>query len=1230
MATTTTVHAQLIRYTTAGDQVIIDLKTTAADVSVDRSTNTKLPSTVTTAQTLANALGSLAFKDTIADASTSASGLMTAAMVTKLNGIASGANAYSHPTYTSRAAGFYKVTVDSTGHVSAVSAVTKGDITGLGIPGQDTTYSAFSKATADTAGGTGLVPAPAKGQQGLYLRGDGTWATPTNTVYTHPNSGAAAGTYRSVTVNAQGHVTAGSNPTTLAGYGITDAVSSSDSRLTNSRPASDVYAWAKAASKPSYTKSEVGLGNVDNTADANKSVKYAGSAGSAGQISISEISSSDLNSLTTEGKFYFAGGSNTCKNGPVAAGTAFELYVGRNASGYRYQRFITLEGEIYIRIYDSTSWGNWRKLAFTSDTVDVAKSANSVAWGNVSGKPSTYPADTHTHNYAGSSSAGGSANSAVKLDTATAGSATQPVYFTGGKPAACTYTLGKSVPSNAVFTDTVYTHPNSGVTAGTYRSVTVNAAGHVTGGSNPTTLSGYGITDAAAKSHTHTASQITDSIPASKISGVLSIDNIPKSAIERVVPVTDDTARLKLTTSDVQNGDVVKVTATGKMYFVVDETKLTSEDGYMIFTAGSAASVPWSGVTGKPSSMPASDVYAWAKASTKPSYSKSEVGLGNVDNTADSAKSVKYATSAGSAGSSTKATQDSAGQQINTTYIKGLSVNGKTITYTRGDNTTGTITTQDTNTTYSVFAKATADAAGGTGLVPAPAKGQQGQYLRGDGTWATPTNTTYGVFKGATGSAAGGTGLVPAPGTGNTGQYLRGDGSWATPPNTTYADATTSAHGLMTAAMVSKLNGIASGANAYSHPGYTARSSGLYKITVDSTGHVSAVTAVTKADITGLGIPGQDTNTTYSVFAKATADAAGGTGLVPAPAKGQQGQYLRGDGTWATPTDTNTWRPLGTGASDACAGNDSRLSNARPASDVYAWAKASTKPSYSKSEVGLGNVDNTADSAKSVKYATSAGSASSATTAGTCTGNSATATKASTVAGTYTGNGGVQYPSYIGGGIVRFNMMNNSINGDTSYKDFILMDTYTGSDVPYVTAIGVSKSGSARAFIMSGAKGNTTTWASTAELLSTNNYTSYTVTKGGSGASGTWGINVTGSSGSCTGNAATASNASKVNGHTVNADVPSGAKFTDTNTWRGIQDNLTSTSTSDSLSANQGRVLKGLVDGKAASSHGHSTATSSANGFMSSTDKAKLDFGDIVYVSKSTPSKQCLWIKLDA
>lgn len=111
------------------------------------------------------------------------------------------------------------------------------------------------------------------------------------------------------------------------------------------------------------------------------------------------------------------------------------------------------------------------------------------------------------------------------LMSKTAGSATQPIYFNKGVPTATSYSLGKSVPSNAVFTDTTYsdatqsahglmtaadkkkldgiatganayTHPSSGVTAGTYRSVTVNAQGHVTAGSNPTITIAQGGTGA--------------------------------------------------------------------------------------------------------------------------------------------------------------------------------------------------------------------------------------------------------------------------------------------------------------------------------------------------------------------------------------------------------------------------------------------------------------------------------------------------------------------------------------------------------------------------------------------------------------------------------------------------------------------------------------------------------------------------------------------------------------
>lgn len=88
-------------------------------------------------------------------------------------------------------------------------------------------------------------------------------------------------------------------------------------------------------------------------------------------------------------------------------------------------------------------------------------------------------ASGHTHNYAGSSSSGGAATSANKLNT-NAGSATQPVYFANGVPVATSYTLGKSVPSNAVFTDSHYTSKNVvGATNATSNTTTALINGNV-------------------------------------------------------------------------------------------------------------------------------------------------------------------------------------------------------------------------------------------------------------------------------------------------------------------------------------------------------------------------------------------------------------------------------------------------------------------------------------------------------------------------------------------------------------------------------------------------------------------------------------------------------------------------------------------------------------------------------------------------------------------------------
>lgn len=74
--------------------------------------------------------------------------------------------------------------------------------------------------------------------------------------------------------------------------------------------------------------------------------------------------------------------------------------------------------------------------------------------------------------------------------------------------------------------------------------------------------------------------------------------------------------------------------------------------------------------------------------------------------------------------------------------------------------------------------------------------------------------------------------------------------------------------------------------------------------------------------------------------------------------------------------------------------------------------------------------------------------------------------------------------------------------------------------------------------------------------------------------------------------------------YTLGKSVPANAVFTDTNTWRGVQNNLTSTATDQSLSAAQGKVLKGLIDGKAASGHTHNYAgSSSAGGAATSANK---------------------------
>lgn len=316
-------------------------------------------------------------------------------------------------------------------------------------------------------------------------------------------------------------------------------------------------------------------------------------------------------------------------------------------------------------------------------TADKATSADKVSWSGVQDKPPTYPPSVHTHNYAGSGSAGGSANSAVKLDSS-AGGATQPVYFKDGKPVATTYTLNKTVPADAKFTDTW---------RGVQNNLTSDSTDQSLSAAQGKALKRL-VDGKANENHTHSYLPLSGGTMTGRINKdtggswigdrdrVLARSNCARDgsygAVAGIATKNgfwtmgnlggEERLIFNYTTDSDYTAGANKAT---QVYLPAQAgTIITSATigGQSVNYANSAGGVAWGNVSGKPStytpsvhthtksqitdfpsSMPASDVSAWAKAATKPSYTKAEVGLGNVDNTADKDKNVKYATSAGSA-----------------------------------------------------------------------------------------------------------------------------------------------------------------------------------------------------------------------------------------------------------------------------------------------------------------------------------------------------------------------------------------------------------------------------------------------------------------------------------------------------------------------------------------------------------------------------------------------------
>lgn len=256
-----------------------------------------------------------------------------------------------------------------------------------------------------------------------------------------------------------------------------------------------------------------------------------------------------------------------------------------------------------------------------------------------------------------------------------------------------------------------------------------------------------------------------------------------------------------------QEGEIAFTTDTKKLYISSTKEPINNNTTYSISKSGSTITL--TGSDGSTSTVSDSDTKvtvdsALSSTSTNPVQNK-------VINTALASKANTSAIPT----KTSQLTNDSGFKTTdnNTTYtLTQDSSDGHKITLTPSSGTATTITIPDNNTTYSNMTAATASAAGKAGLVPAPAAGKQASFLRGDGTWVVPTNTTYSA-------------------------------------------ATTSAAGLMSAADKTKLDGIATSANNYSHP----TSSGNKHI---PSGGSSGQILRWSAD--GTATWGADNNTTYS------------------------------------------------------------------------------------------------------------------------------------------------------------------------------------------------------------------------------------------------------------------------------------------------------------------------------------------------------------------------------
>ena len=721
--------------------------------------------------------------------------------------------------------------------------------------------------------------------------------------------------------------------------GSSEVVLGNDTRLSDSRPASDVSAWAKEATKPTYTASEVGAIPATDKG-ANNGVATLDSAGKIPSSQLPGSVDEIIEGYLYDGKFYEDSAHTT-----EIPGEASKIYVDLSTNKtYRYSgsAFVEISESLALGETSSTAYrGDYGAAAYAHSQVTTGNPHNvtksDVGLGNVGnfkavsteasqGLTSTEQENARTNIGAGTSSFSGSytdltdkptLGSAAALDVATSGDASTTEVVKGddsrltdARNAADVYDWAKAA------TKPTYTASEVGLgNVGNFKAVS--------------TVANQGLTDAEKQA-------ARDNIGAGSSSFSGSYNDLTDK------PTLGTAAALNVAASgDASSSEVVKG----------NDTRLSDARN-------------------------AADVYSWAKAETKPTYTASEVGLGNVGNfkavsteanqglsateqsnaraniALDNVGNFKAVSTVASQGL-TSTEQDNARDNIGLGSAAVLNVaasgNASTTEVVKGDDTRLT----DARNAADVYAWAKESTkptytAAEVGAIPSTDKGANGGVATLDSTGKIPSSQLPGSVD------------EIIEGYYYDGKFYEEDTHTTEIVGETskiYVDLVSNkTYRYSGSAFVEISASLALGeTSSTAYRGDYGAAAYAHSLVVSGNPH-----NVTASDV-GLGNVGNfkavSTEANQGLTSTEQANARANIGAGTSSFDGQYSS-LTGTPTLGSASALDVASSGDASTTQVVKGDDSRLSDARNAADVYSWAKAETKPTYTASEVGLGNVGN--------------------------------------------------------------------------------------------------------------------------------------------------------------------------------------------------------------------------------------------------------------------------------